>query len=74
MARVQNLLYNYLSPAKFIKEVQLQMARKELENGTSLSVKEVAFNNGFELPSTFSKLFKARFGKSPSEYLKIQER
>jgi signal transduction histidine kinase/CheY-like chemotaxis protein len=59
-----------LSTAKFIKEVQLQKARKELENGSSLSVKEVAFNNGFELPSTFSKLFKIRFGKSPSEYLK----
>ena len=59
-----------LSPGKFIKEVKLQMARKELENGTSMSVKEVALNHGFDLPSTFSKLFKARFGKSPSEYLK----
>ncbi|MFT6336262.1 MAG: signal transduction histidine kinase/DNA-binding response OmpR family regulator [Halioglobus sp.] len=59
-----------LTPGKFIREVQLQMSRKELENGASLSVKEVAFNNGFELSSTFSKLFKTRFGKSPSEYLK----
>lgn len=59
-----------LTPGKFIKEVQLQNAREELENGTVLSIKEVAFNNGFDLYTTFSKLFKARFGKSPSEYLK----
>lgn len=58
-----------LSTGKFIREVQLQMARRELENGTTLSVKEVAFNNGYELASTFSKLFKSRFGKSLSEYL-----
>lgn len=59
-----------LTPGKFIKEIQLKKAREELEDGTAISVKEVAFKNGFELSSTFSKLFKARFGKSPSEYLK----
>ena len=58
-----------LSPALFIKEVQLQNARKELENGVVISVKEAAYNNGFKLPGTFSKAFKDRFGKSPSEYL-----
>ena len=58
-----------LSPARFIKEVQLQNARKELESGMALSVKEVAYNNGFGLPSTFSKVFRQRFGKKPSEYL-----
>ena len=60
-----------LSPARFIKEVQLQNARQELEDGVVLSIKEVAYNNGFELPSTFSKVFKSRFGKSPSEYLEV---
>ncbi len=59
-----------LSPAKFIKEVQLQSARKTLENGTFLSISEVAQNNGFEYQGTFSKLFKKRFGKSPREYMK----
>jgi signal transduction histidine kinase/DNA-binding response OmpR family regulator/ligand-binding sensor domain-containing protein len=59
-----------LSPARFIKEVQLQIARKELENGTVLSIKEVSYKIGIESPSTFSKVFKARFGKSPSEYIK----
>lgn len=58
-----------LTPARFIKEVQLQKARRELESGEVLSVKEVAYSNGFEQASTFSKVFKARFGKAPSAYL-----
>lgn len=58
-----------LTPAKFIKEIQLQLARKELESGRFMSVAEVAYNTGFELPNTFSKVFKKRFGKSPKEYL-----
>lgn len=59
-----------LTPAKFIREVQLQSARKELEDGAVLSVIEVALNHGFVQQSTFSTLFKKRFGKPPSEYLK----
>jgi signal transduction histidine kinase/DNA-binding response OmpR family regulator len=59
-----------LTPARFIKEVQLQQARQELENGMALSIKEVCYNNGFEYPANFSKVFKTRFGKSPSKYLK----
>lgn len=59
-----------LTPAKLIKEVQLQSARKELENGTAFSVTEVAINHGFTQHSTFSTLFKKRFGKSPVEYLR----
>lgn len=59
-----------LTPAKFIKEVQLQSARRELESGTALSITEVAFNNAFEFPATFSTVFKKRFGASPSDYIK----
>lgn len=62
-----------LTPAKFIKEVQLQAARRELESGTALSITEVAFNNAFEFPATFSTVFKKRFGVSPSDYLKRVE-
>lgn len=59
-----------LSPGRFIREVQLQFARQKLEKGSSISVSEVAFEAGFEHLATFSKLFKKRFGKSPSEYFK----
>ncbi len=58
-----------LSPAKFIKEIRLQSARKKLEMGAAISVTEVAYDVGFENVSTFSSVFKNRFGKSPSTYL-----
>ncbi|PSR14506.1 MAG: hypothetical protein C7N36_03730 [Bacteroidetes bacterium] len=58
-----------LSPNKFIKEVQLQTAREILENRTSISIAEVAHKVGFEHPSSFSRIFKDRFGKTPSDYL-----
>jgi DNA-binding response OmpR family regulator len=58
-----------LTPAKFIREVQLQTALKALEDGRAISVTEVAIRSGFENLATFSTLFKQRFGKSPSAYL-----
>lgn len=59
-----------LTPGKFIREIQLQLALKQLEDGNAISITEVTFDNGFEQISTFSRLFKKRFGKPPSEYLK----
>jgi DNA-binding response OmpR family regulator len=59
-----------LTPSKFIRELQLQSALKEMEDGKVLSIKEVCYNNGFEQACTFSKLFKKRFGKKPIDYLK----
>lgn len=59
-----------LTPAKFIREVQLQMSRKDLESGNFISVSEVAYNNGFDNPNNFSTMFKNHFGKTPSSYLK----
>ena len=61
-----------LTPARMIREVQLNKARIILEEKTFTSVSDLAFQCGFEYPATFSKLFKKRFGKSPSEYLKIK--
>ena len=58
-----------LSAGKFIREVQPQAARKALEGGTIISIYEVAHKVGFENHSNFSRLFKSRFGKTPSEYL-----
>ncbi len=59
-----------LACGQFIREVQLHNARKILENGTAYSISEIAYQCGFELPSSFSTTFKKRFGKSPNEYLK----
>ena len=59
-----------VSPAQWIREVQLQLALQELERGRPESVIQVALNNGFEHASTFSTLFKRRFGCSPGQYLR----
>lgn len=60
------------APAKFIKEIQLQKAREQLEEGLVQSLADVAFACGFEHQRTFSTAFKGRFGKSPREYLRSQ--
>jgi len=36
----------------------LQRARKILEDGSILSVSEVAYKSGFELPITFPRVYK----------------
>ena len=59
-----------LSAGRFIREVQLESARQILEDGMAVSVSEVGYRCGFAYPSTFSNLFKKRYGKSPGEFLK----
>ncbi|RZM07693.1 MAG: AraC family transcriptional regulator [Pedobacter sp.] len=41
---------------------------KELLTGTSMPVKEIAFNLNFESVSYFITFFKSRTGMSPGEY------
>jgi AraC family transcriptional regulator, transcriptional activator of pobA len=41
---------------------------KSLLWGTDNSISEIAYELGFEYPSHFTKIFKAKTGKSPSEY------
>jgi len=45
----------------------IELARDKLLNSTS-SISEIAYELGFEYPTYFSKLFKQKVGKSPSEY------
>ncbi len=59
-----------MPPAKFVREVQLQKARQILEDGRFASISEVAYSVGFYQPSTFTALFKKRFGIVPSQYRK----
>lgn len=59
-----------LPPAKFVKEVQLQKAKRILEDDHFITVSEVAYSVGFYQPSTFTSLFKKRFGIVPSKYQK----
>lgn len=59
-----------LTLAKFVKEIRLQTARKQLEEGNFQSVIEVAYFVGFSSVQRFSKSYIKRFGKKPSEYHK----
>ncbi|MEP6362830.1 MAG: response regulator [Balneola sp.] len=58
-----------LSAGAFVKEIRLQKARQRLENNSVKTLNEIAGAVGFSTPSYFTKLYKKRFGKHPSEYL-----
>lgn len=58
-----------LSPQEYIREMRLQEARHLLENRLVDSVKKVAHTVCFHDEKYFARIYKARFGKSPSEAL-----
>ncbi len=62
-----------LTPGNFIREIRMQTALQLLESRQYPTVSEVVYMVGFEDVSSFSRLFKKRFGKSPSAYLRSVE-
>lgn|GEM_PF-3315585 len=58
-----------LTPLKFIREIKLLYAMEQLKSNNFHTVAEVSYAIGIDNPSHFSKIFKERFGKNPSEYL-----
>jgi AraC-like DNA-binding protein len=72
-----NLSPNYLSDLlqKFTGKTTLEHIHLELIDkaksllwSTDASISEIAYRLGFEHPSHFTKIFKTKTGKSPSEY------
>ncbi|NJL74175.1 MAG: response regulator [Saprospiraceae bacterium] len=61
--------YTGISPAHYLKEARLSSARQLIETKTYHTVAEVAHAVGFENPSYFSRIFKERFGRLPSDIL-----
>jgi AraC-like DNA-binding protein len=55
------------SPGRWLLEQRLECSARLLTT-TSMNVTEVVFECGFEQSSHFSRAFKARFGRTPSEY------
>lgn len=55
------------SPASFIKNKRLEKAAEILKVSNN-RITEVCFECGFSNPDVFSKSFKHKFGKTPSEY------
>mgnify|MGYP006266645787 CR=1 FL=1 len=58
-----------LTPSKYLKEVRLQEGRRLLENRVFNSIQQVAAEVGYNDPRSFSRNFKSRFGKKPSEII-----
>ena len=58
-------IYNE-TPAKWIRERRLDRAYHMLKE-TSMTVADVCYAVGYENPNHFSRLFKNRYGKAPSE-------
>ncbi len=58
-----------LSPLQYIQEVRLDEARRLLENRRYNSVAQVASKVGYDDARTFTRSFKQRFGKLPSEMM-----
>jgi AraC family transcriptional regulator len=56
------------SPADFVRRLRLERAANQLLATPLLSVTDVAFGNGFTSSAQFSRLFRQRFGMSPSAW------
>lgn len=59
-----------ITPGKMILDIRLQQAIQILGNPkfNRMKATEIAFGSGFNDYATFSRLFKLRYGLSPSEY------
>ena len=70
----RSLLHNKMkslmdtSMGDYIRSKRLELARKLLSKGYNVS--ETAYQSGFTDPNHFSKMFKKKFGVSPSEYMR----
>ena len=58
-----------LSPVQYLQEMRLDHARHLLENRIHDSIAKVASEVGYADARSFSRSFKQRFGKLPSDYL-----
>ncbi|MBP6827842.1 MAG: response regulator [Saprospiraceae bacterium] len=58
-----------LSPVQYLQEVRLSEARRLLENRTCDSIATIASKVGYDDARSFSRSFKQRFGKLPSEMM-----
>ena len=57
-----------ITPTKYMNRIKINHAKNLIQNRGNLSMKEIAFELGFENPHYFSRLFTQTEGQSPSEY------
>ncbi|MBN1117897.1 MAG: response regulator [Bacteroidales bacterium] len=56
------------SAVEFIRDIRLKEALNLMEC-SNCSIAEIAYQTGFTSPSYFTKMFKRKYGKPPSDYL-----
>lgn len=64
--------YTGFSPSKYIQEVRINMAKEILTN-TSRSIKEIAFELGYENKDYFFTVFRKATGMTPTSYRKYTQ-
>ncbi len=59
-----------LTPSKMIHDLRLERSRQALDDHSRphRKITDIAFDHGFRYFATFSRLFKAQYGLTPSEY------
>jgi YesN/AraC family two-component response regulator len=61
------------TPIRHLINIRLEKAKELLENGWEGSIQEVAMQVGYDDVYHFGKMFKKRFGVSPSKIGKMEE-
>ncbi|GAA4291067.1 hybrid sensor histidine kinase/response regulator transcription factor [Aestuariibaculum suncheonense] len=57
------------SPKEFIQHLRLKKSAQLFEQG-KMSISQVSYQVGFKDPKYFSKCFREKYGKTPSDYIK----
>lgn len=56
---------------EYIRALKIEESRKMIEEHPRYTMEEIAYNCGFNIPSTFYRAFKKQYGFSPSEYSRL---